>query len=118
MTLFKSLLVAAVFLFTTPAFCDDSSAKLNELLSNFQAMSADFYQKAMIKKGTGKTSSGTMAIKRPGMFRWEITRPNRQLIIADGKNLIIYDVDLEQATKQSLNKDPNSPAILLSGSTS
>ncbi len=80
-------------------------------------MSADFKQKAIAKKGLGKMSFGKMALQRPGKFRWEITQPNHQLIIADGKSLWFYDVDLEQATKQSLTKDTNSPATLLSGST-
>jgi outer membrane lipoprotein carrier protein len=79
-------------------------------------MSATFAQKTIVKNGVTKSSSGTMALKRPGKFRWEITQPNHQIIVADGQYLWIYDVDLEQATRRNLN-DANSPAILLSGST-
>lgn len=58
-----------------------------------------------------------MALKRPGKFRWEILKPNKQLILADGKNLWIYDADLEQVTKKKIDYAENSsPAMLLSGS--
>jgi len=80
-------------------------------------MSAHFNQTSYVKKQPAKNASGHMALQRPGKFRWEITQPNRQIIIADGQYLWIYDVDLEQATRQSLNKDVHSPAILLSGSS-
>ncbi|MBA2655152.1 MAG: outer membrane lipoprotein chaperone LolA [Gammaproteobacteria bacterium] len=106
-----------VILFSSSAMADTASQQLDKFLSNFHSMSANFQQTSIIKKSTAKKSIGTMALERPGKFRWEITSPNRQVIIADGKYLWIYDVDLEQATKQSLGKDAHSPAILLSGST-
>lgn len=117
---FKMLFMVVILTstFTAAVFAETPENQLNSLLSNFHSMSANFKQNASIKKGTGKTSSGSMAIQRPGKFRWEIAQPNHQIIIADGKNLWIYDVDLEQATKKKLTKDTNSPAILLSGSTS
>jgi outer membrane lipoprotein carrier protein len=111
-------LLALVFLVTSMhIFAENPSSQLNDLLSHFHSMSANFQQKATAKKTLGKISSGSMALQRPGKFRWEIAQPNHQVIIADGKYLWIYDVDLEQATQQSLTKDTNSPAILLSGST-
>lgn len=106
-----------MWLITFSAVAQTTSERLNDLLSNFKSMSADFQQTAVIKKAVAKKSNGTMALQRPGKFRWEVTAPNHQVIIADGQNLWIYDVDLEQATKQSLSKDKHSPAILLSGST-
>jgi outer membrane lipoprotein carrier protein len=111
-------LMSVIFIFTSlAAFAQNSQAQLNDLLSHFQSMSAHFTQQSITKKGSPKNSSGTMALQRPGKFRWEITQPNHQVIIADGKYLWIYDVDLEQATRQVLTKDTNSPAVLLSGSS-
>lgn len=60
---------------------------------------------------------GTMALERPGKFRWETLSPNHQIIIANGQYIWFYDVDLEQATVQNLKQHANSPALLLSGST-
>lgn len=93
------------------------SQQLKEYLSNFQSMSADFNQNISAKKGPVKNSQGHMALLRPGKFRWEIVEPNHEIIIADGNYLWIYNEDLEQATKQKLDKSGNSPASLLSGST-
>ncbi len=87
--------------------------QLTKLLSDFQAMQANFTQVVNSKQ----TNKGTMAIQRPGKFRWQIESPNKQVIIADGKNIWIYDVDLEQAVKQKMNAQYGvNPAMLLSGS--
>jgi outer membrane lipoprotein carrier protein len=116
MKYFRKILLLILFISAPTVFAEPDSHQLKSLLSAYKSISADFTQKAYIKKKVSKTSSGTMALQRPGKFRWEITTPNHQSIIADGKNLWIYDVDLEQATKTSLTKDAHSPAILLSGS--
>lgn len=113
-----SFIIALFFsLITTVITAQTSSEHLNALLSTFKSMSADFSQTVYVKNQAAKKSVGKMALMRPGKFRWEVTSPNHQLIVADGRYLWIYDVDLEQATKQSLTKDAQSPAILLSGST-
>jgi outer membrane lipoprotein carrier protein len=104
-------------IFVSTTLANTPSQQLDELLSNFHAMRADFQQKTLVKNGVSKASSGNMALKRPGKFRWEITQPNHQLIVADGQYLWVYDVDLEQASRKNLTKDTNSPAILLSGSS-
>jgi outer membrane lipoprotein carrier protein len=113
----KSCFTLLLLLFSATALTQTPTEQLDSLLSSFKTMNANFQQTAIVKKGANKTSSGRMALQRPGKFRWEITSPNHQLIIADGKYLWIYDVDLEQASKQRLTKDAHSPAILLSGSS-
>ena len=117
MKLIKTYLIFFFFFASCTALADSSFQQLDSFLSTFKSMSANFSQTAIVRKGVGKKSSGTMALQRPGKFRWETTSPNRQVIIADGKYLWFYDVDLEQATKHSLTKDAHSPAILLSGTT-
>jgi outer membrane lipoprotein carrier protein len=98
-------------------FADDANALAKHLMS-FQTMTADFTQTVydenhqVIQKNVG-----TMALSRPGKFRWAVETPNAQLLIADGAYLWIYDVDLSQATRQKLDKNKTtSPASLLSGS--
>lgn len=117
MKLFRSILLLLLIFIASDSLAESPQEQLNSLLSTFKSMSANFTQTAIVKKKIAKTSSGTMALQRPGKFHWEITTPNHQVIIADGKYLWIYDVDLEQATQRSLAKDPHSPASLLSGST-
>ena len=43
----------------------------------------------------GKRLRGTIYVKRPTSFRFEYKRPSRQLIISDGKSMIIQDLDLK-----------------------
>ncbi len=86
-------------------------------LASFKSMRANFQQALYSEaKMPASKSSGKMAILRPGKFRWETKSPNDQILIANGTTLWIYDVDLEQATKQHIDvKDSNSPALFLSG---
>lgn len=111
---FDVLVVCA--LFTSPIFADPSQ-ELTTLLNQFNAMTSQFTQ--VLYDANGKPmqkSSGSMALQRPGKFRWEVYQPNPQLLIADGNTLWIYDKDLAQATHQKLDQSSNSPALLLSGS--
>jgi len=56
-------------------------------------------QEIVAEDGTpGERASGTLAVLRPGRFRWDYREPYRQLIVADGERLWIYDEDLEQVT--------------------
>jgi len=60
-------------------------------------------------------SSGVMYVKKPHSFRFETSDPTHQIVFMDGKTVWIYDVDLQQATKQALSALPMNPAKLLSG---
>ena len=61
-------------------------------------------------------SSGTMWISRPGKFRWNYDAPLKQQIIADGKKLYVYDIELQQVVIRKLRGGlGHTPAILLAG---
>ena len=94
-----------------------AAKRLNSLLANTKSMSANFTQTTKgAKSGTFK---GSMSVQRPNNFRWETKSPSEQLIVANGNTLWVYDKDLEQATKQSVdNQVGNTPALLLSGDPS
>ncbi len=95
---------------TTPA------ADLTQLLSTIQTLQADFTQTINDKKGRQTEQSvGHMALQRPGKFRWSVTKPVAQLIVANDTRLWIYDPELEQVTIRYLNKEvENTPVLLLS----
>lgn len=103
-----------------------TSNDLFSLLDNITTMSADFVQTVAQQprshnKGSQTTPSqqttGKMSLSRPGKFRWEIEQPTQQLIIATNRYIWIYDIDLEQVTKQSINtRQSGNPAQLLSDS--
>lgn len=79
-------------------------------------MQADFTQNVNDNRGKViQKSYGRMAMQRPGKFRWQVTKPIPQLIIANQSRLWIYDPDLEQVTIRSLTRVAGeTPALLLS----
>lgn len=92
-------------------------AELTQQLSAYQSYQANFTQSTYNRGGQlVQQSQGAVKIYRPGRFRWEIMRPVKQLIIANGNTLWVYDVDLAQASKQTLGQQGLSPAVLLSSS--
>ncbi|VVC76150.1 Outer-membrane lipoprotein carrier protein [Aquicella siphonis] len=110
--------VCALFLFfwAVSAHADSFSADLSDLLNSVQSMRASFTQTTYDNQGkVTQKSYGQMAMQRPGKFRWEVTKPIPQLIIANQSKLWIYDPDLEQVTIRSLSKTTGeTPALLLS----
>jgi outer membrane lipoprotein carrier protein len=61
-----------------------------------------------------QTFKGSMKVERPGKFYWETTSPAKQTIVTTGKVVWIYDPDLQQAVRQSLDDQiANTPALLL-----
>lgn len=61
-------------------------------------------------------SAGTLEIERPGKFRWSYQEPYEQLLVADGRNVWSYDLDLMQVTvKAQSDALDNTPAMLLGG---
>lgn len=95
----------------------DATKKLIAFLNGIQSMEATFEQWVMdAKQNALQHVKGDMWIQRPGQFRWDTEDPYPQQIVSDGKVLWIYDRDLEQATKKSLDTQVgNTPALLLSG---
>lgn len=100
---------------STHAAMDSSANELAQLLSSYQSYQADFTQSTYNRAGKVlQQSQGSVKIVRPGRFRWQITQPVKQVIIANGNTLWVYDMDLAQASKQTLRQQGLSPAVLLS----
>ena len=75
-----------------------ASDALWDKLGKIQSMEASFTQRISSKSRDISKSYGSMAFERPGHFRWHTDKPMEQLLIADGKKIWLYDVDLEQVT--------------------
>ena len=93
-------------------------AEMHAFLQDVHSLKADFVQVVLDSNlKQVKQSTGTLSIKRPDRFRWDYLQPNAEIIVADGKRLWLYDVDLQQVTVKPLNDTlAASPAVLLSGS--
>lgn len=100
---------------------DKAAANLVALLGKVNSMSADFSQTIKGNKtisfagGTTGNMTGSMTMARPNKFRWEVKKPDSQLIVVNGDTAWIYDKDLPQIIRQS-SKDRlgESPTLLLS----
>jgi len=90
------------------------------LLKDIRSMKANYSQVTINKSGKSiEETHGQMALQRPRLFRWSVAPPTRQLIIADGKNLWIFDPDLQQVSVKPINNMlDQSPMLILSGETS
>ena len=119
MKLMKSLAVlGAALMMPMLANADEQAAeRLSDLLEPLKTYSADFDQQ--ILDGSGQRlqeASGHIWLSRPGQFRWEVEAPYRQVVVSDGKDVYLYDPDLEQVTIQPLDmRVTHTPALLLSG---
>ena len=63
-----------------------------------------------------KTSSGSFEFARPDRFRFSYTKPFEQQIVADGRKVWLYDLDLNQVTVRAMSQALGAtPASLLAG---
>lgn len=97
-------LLSVTFVFSSPAFAQSAEKRLNNALGSLDNLTADFKQTVLDDdKKIVQQSSGKVAIQRPGKFSWIYTTPYEQQIIADGKELWVYDVDLDQVTVKPMS---------------
>jgi outer membrane lipoprotein-sorting protein len=77
---------------------DDVSAYFQSL----QSLKGQFVQ----TDADSKRLKGKFFVKRPGRFRFDYSLPSRQIIISDGQNLAIQDLDLNNEDRVSLDQTP------------
>jgi outer membrane lipoprotein carrier protein len=115
----RVFLPACLFLLSFPLHAaDGGAARMQQFLRDVKSLKADFSQVVLDANGKQvKQSTGTLVIRRPDHFRWDYAKPDAETIVADGKRLWLYDVELQQVTVKPLDKTlATSPAVLLSGS--
>lgn len=96
------------------AFADSAGERLSQALKNLDNLTADFKQTVLDDaKQVVQQSSGKLAIQRPGKFSWIYTAPYEQQIVADGTELWIYDVDLDQVTVKPMSTGLASAPIMI-----
>ena len=122
MRLIRMLLLTALSVTSVAASAADEVAvqRLTELLNQAQTITARFSQLTLDGSGTQlQETTGQLALKRPGLFRWHTDAPMEQLLVSNGEKVWLYDPDLEQVTIQTLDQRlTHTPALLLSGDVS
>jgi outer membrane lipoprotein carrier protein len=94
---------------------DSARARLDAFANGIKTISGDFAQQVRDPNGdAGKASSGTLALAAPRQFRWDVAAPYKQLIVADGEKVWVYDPDLEQVTVRAQGtEEAHSPLTVL-----
>ena len=110
----KKLLATAVLAIACTAAQAGGIDALKRFNDDADGISGTFTQTVRSKNKT-QSSSGSFKILRPGLFRWEYSKPYRQTIVGDGKTIWLYDTEIKQVTKTDQNKAiVDSPASILS----
>lgn len=114
-TLWMLLLAAAMATAAGPAL--SAAQQLSRQFAAMQSMAADFQQQIVDEQGEVlQEASGYLRVRRPRQFYWRTTDPYQHLVVANGDTVWIYDIDLEQVSRQPFNDDlDRAPALILSG---
>jgi outer membrane lipoprotein carrier protein len=116
---------------TNSAFAQVESGvdQLRQFVRNSKTAEGDFVQqqlrapKANEPQDKGlkvvRETRGHFVFQRPGRFVWDTQKPYEQKLITDGKQLILWDKDLNQATFRPAGQALSAtPAAILFGETS
>ena len=112
--LFASAL-AGFFLIGLAQAADTARAQLDAFAHDLHSLSGSFNQTVYDANGRrGETSHGTLALQAPRQFRWDTQGPYKQVIVADGSKVWIYDPELEQVTvRDQGTQEAHSPLTVL-----
>ncbi len=106
----------SLLLFSNAVLADGVSS-LRDFFNNTNTMRAQFGQVVHDKQGRKEQEvEGTMQLQRPNKFRWDYKKPYEQQIVSDGKQVFLFDTELQQVTIRELSKTlGSSPAAMLAG---
>ena len=121
--------IAVLFSGATLSQTEGGAEQLRQFVRNSKTAEGDFVQqqlrapKASEPQDKGlkvvRQTQGHFVFQRPGKFIWDTQKPFEQKLIADGKQLILWDKDLNQATFRPAGQAlASTPAAILFGETS
>lgn len=101
----------------TPASASTAMQQMERFLADIQSLQARFEQSVLDPQQRQATrSQGIFYMQRPGQFRWDYAEPDKQQIIADGRQIWLLDPDLEQVSVQTQETAlQGTPAMFLIG---
>ncbi|MGA9574522.1 MAG: outer membrane lipoprotein chaperone LolA [Lysobacterales bacterium] len=119
MNIFVSTILSVNLLLAAPfaAAADGGSARgeLERFATNLQRFQAEFTQTVKSQDGRIQDQTeGQVWLQVPDKLRWVYTGEFPEIIVADGKNIWIYDQSLEQVTvKPQSEQATDSPLMVL-----
>jgi outer membrane lipoprotein carrier protein len=96
---------------------EPGEARLRSFLADVQSMDGRFRQQVIdSRQQVIEETSGSVAMQRPGRFRWNYEAPFERVIVSDGEKIWLYEADLAQVTIRRLSSGiGDTPAALLTG---
>jgi outer membrane lipoprotein-sorting protein len=85
---------------------DDRQTKLVDQVSAYFESLKDLKGAFVQTDADNKRMKGKFFVKRPGRFRFDYALPSKQVIVSDGKNLAIQDLDLNNEDRVSIDQTP------------
>jgi outer membrane lipoprotein carrier protein len=82
-----------------------------------QSLKLDFSESYAGIKSPVQNDSGVLFLRKPGRMRWEYAAPAGKVFISDGKDVILYSPEDQQAQKSKLkeSEDMRAPLAFLLG---
>ncbi len=113
---FSLCLCVTLLLLQGTAHAASAEDELRQFVENVNTLSGRFVQTQTDEHGEIVSSgAGTVAISKPGRFRWAYEKPYVQLMVCDGERIWAYDPDLAQVTVRPAGEAlAGTPAELLS----
>ncbi len=110
-------LILSVSVLPVSVQATDPATRMAGVLAAARSMEATFEQEVVGGNGMlAQSTSGTMRVSRPHLFRWDVQEPFAQLIIADGTHVWVYDPDLAQVVVRPFDQQlADTPALLFGG---
>jgi outer membrane lipoprotein carrier protein len=115
---FGAMLFLCLLLPVTAANANEAGGARDELdrfAASLERFQADFTQ--TVKSGDGRIqdqTQGEVWLQKPDKLRWVYSGEYPEIIVADGKNIWIYDESLDQVTvKPQSGEATNSPLMIL-----
>ena len=119
----QHLFFSIVAFFSVVCVASDATEQLKLFSKTTKNASGEFIQQQVVVQADGqikviKELTGNFLFLRPGKFVWETTKPYEQKMLADGKQLMMWDKDLNQVTYRKADQAlAATPAAILFGDT-
>ena len=97
---------------------DELIGKVDSRYAQTQDFQADFSQETKVEGfETTLSSSGRVLLKKPGLLRWDYSKPSIEQIFVDGDQVLVYVPEHKQVVKANLTQIAASkaPLALLQG---
>lgn len=111
----RLLLACALALISFGLSAAGGTEQLQRFVTMNTTLEARFEQSVLNEEHTQATrSQGVFYLQRPNKFRWDYSEPDLQQIVADGRQIWLYDPELKQVSVQNQESAlQGTPALLL-----